>query len=424
FSPDGKLVARRVRTEDHVASIELHETKTWALVATIPIEGPFAFAPTSDKLFVAAVHREWQGPRVASGVETYSTKGKLLARWEDQEQLGSTHVECSPDGRLVVLTPGLRVFEAAGRQILLEGLGVDQRPFAFTKDGAALFTRGEHPRAIHRFSLATGLPSVLVRSDELNGPVAASPDGKSVACLLDTRKITIVDGTSGVTLGVLDDAGVNGGVIDMAFSPDGKLVAAVYHDARLRVFDLATWKLRFSAGCEATNVAWPDGGKTVVGFSEEAFSFFGAAKGELRKRVQRVKVRPKPAKAEFGFTEEPAITGTALSPDGKLAAFRFEATLELVSTETGRSVARLDTKSLSHQAGSVAFSPDSRRVVTAGAGYGATCVWDVAARRKVLEVNACNVVGSCREFDGACWSADGQRLASLGCDGLYVWDVR
>jgi WD40 repeat protein len=161
--------------------------------------------------------------------------------------------------------------------------------------------------------------------------------------------------------------GPHGQVYQVAYSSDGKLIAAPGHRKTVRVWDASTGKRVF----------------TLAGHSD-------------------------------------LISDVAFSPDSKqLASASWDKTVKLWDARTGRLVR---TIALSDQVGSVAFSPDGKQLVTGDGvpgGAGAVKVWEVATGKERFVTR-----GHPEAVLRVAYSPDGKRIASGGLDGVArVWDA-
>ena len=124
-----------------------------------------------------------------------------------------------------------------------------------------------------------------------------------------------------------------------------------------------------------------------------------------------------PSGKEAMFWDQPSkyILQLAFSPDGKqLATADADGSIKLWDVPTGKEMVKIG----GFGAGSIAYSPDGRRLASA---RGSTVkLWDVVSGQEVLTLKG---------HDGAvssiAFSPDGYRLASASLDGtIKLWDAR
>jgi RNA polymerase sigma-70 factor (ECF subfamily) len=183
--------------------------------------------------------------------------------------------------------------------------------------------------------------------------VAFSPDGKRVAAACDDGQVLIRDAETGKAIRALGRA-MNGPLTCVAFSPDGKVLAAGGRDLLVRMYDVATGKeLRVLPEHKGpvTAVAFsPDGRHLLTACGDCAVQMWDVATGkEIRQWVAATK----------------GVQSVAFSPDGKLIATGgTTGPVALWDATTGKELSRHE----GHKGAvnSVAFSPDGKMVVTAG----------------------------------------------------------
>ncbi|MFE2284437.1 WD40 repeat domain-containing serine/threonine protein kinase [Streptomyces sp. NPDC059443] len=142
---------------------------------------------------------------------------------------------------------------------------------AHSPDGKTLYSGG-FDKTLRRWDLRTGKPMSLVAS--YNGEydyvcsLAVSPDGETLAVGVGSRVelVAVSTGHSSATL-----TGHGGSLNDLAFSPDGKLVASVASEigAKIWLWDVATGRLLKTLTGESKDhfnaVMFSPDGKTVAG---------------------------------------------------------------------------------------------------------------------------------------------------------------
>ncbi|MDN3357773.1 NACHT domain-containing protein [Actinomadura sp. DC4] len=186
-------------------------------------------------------------------------------------------------------------------------------------------------------------------------------------------------------------------------------------EARFRLLDVAVRPGRGTLsgpGGPITQLAFsPDGSVIAAGSDDGLVSLWDVA--------SRRPLAPPIVAAKFGCAAGFAM---ALSPSGKVLATACFRTVEFWDVSTHRSLGPSLATTESVQA--MAFSPDGRALATSGY-EGTTQVWDVAARRQ-----SGDTIGRPARSDGTravnavAFSSDGKRLVTAGADDTArLWDT-
>ncbi len=218
-----------------------------------------------------------------------------------------------------------------------------------------------------------------------------------------------------------------GPVLHVAFSPDGRQVAAAYGDDRIRIWELASRSAirEIAVRRQATEdrIAAARGAGRIEGLVyssdgrllAEAFGL-GTTAGVLRLWDPATGERVKVLAEGLGN-----LRCVAFSPDGGLIATnmpdreRGGHMIALRDAATGEVVSQLRGERLAVSA--VAFRPDGRQLVSAGGAR--AYLWDLGASRLVRTLE-----GHRDAIQGVAFSPDGQTLATGGADDrIFLWKV-
>ena len=261
----------------------------------------------------------------------------------------------------------------------------------------------EAENALHR---AVSASRIVLDVPGVGGRLTVSPLGDVFVTegLEDTGMIDIRSLETGASVRSWrgDDIDIN----EVAFSPDGSMLAATGDDGSVSVWDPATgeelfvvdgegpaWQPRFSADGTRLSIVWTD---------VSTIEIVETATGSTVRELPTVGDRP-----------------VALSPDGtQVALGSWEQPLAVVKdVETGDVVVELDVQS-DDPIFNVAWSPNGRRIAT-GSFEGVLTILDAATgqRRGVG-------LGHTASITGLAWSPDESSVATGSTDGTArVWDT-
>ena len=334
------------------------------------------------------------------------------------------------DGKRLVAGVGhspLAVFDPAdGRKLAQvgEASANNNYGFALSPDGKHVFTTGYH---LAKFDLASG---AKVRQFEAVRPsaVAVSPNGKKVACFREHRPEAMVfdveTGKKLADLNLKDLPATTWGpyVRELAFSPDGQVVAAVVFEAKelkpnritlthagLRLWDAATGNPLGLAGPA-------DPPPAVFAFvpGTKLLAYFGKGRAihlwdtEANKEVRTIIA-----------AKDDGPTTLTVSADGKtVAGYRETGEVIVYAMKDGRELRRFQTGGTSVGPVVVALSPDGS-LVACGKLYGdaSVRVWEVDTGKERL------ADAGHRGPAEPSMSADGRTLVSRGSGQVFHWDL-
>ncbi|HLJ95203.1 MAG TPA: protein kinase [Gemmataceae bacterium] len=408
FSPDGKRLASGTKVWDAQSGQELlslkgHTGGSVSSVAYSPDGTRIATASYDDKtlkVWDAQTGQELLSIKGSNGYGVaFSPDGKRLAGasednavkvWDAQtgQELHSlkghewvSDVAFSPDGkRLVSGGDTVKVWDAQRdpRPRTLKGSdGYVTTSLAFSPDGKRLASgsvvgppwTASGPGEGKVWDAQTG--QVLVTLRGAFGSLAYNPDGKRLAGasedqMMNARSVKVWDAQTGQELLSLPFKGLGGGRVSVAFSPDGRRVAA-------------------SGGEKG-----PGGGPGGPG---------------------EVKVWDAQTGQELLTVKHTAyLARVAFSPDGKrLASAARDRTVRVWDAQTGQELLSFQGAS----GWSVAFSPDGKRLACGSR------VWDAETGRELLALK-----GHADWVPSVAFSPDGKRLATVSADKtVKVWDA-
>jgi WD40 repeat protein len=280
----------------------------------------------------------------------------------------------SADGRTVAISRydfGVEVWDlpAAKRLLGLPARDLATEAFALSADGKLLAREDHAARAVRVYDVATGKerPRLPDQPTQLGQALAFSPDGKILAAVDRPGHIRLWDLAGGKKL--RDIRGHDLHVRDLAFADRGKRLVAADGDG-VTVFDPATGKGLVDYGGHTyavSAVAWsPDGRRIASGaaYTDAVGRVWDAGTGQKAFELRG---------------HESGIEPTAYSPDGRtIATGCLDGTVKLWDADGGKELHTFAAKD--GMVYGMAFSPDGRWLVS-GTGR-ALRVWDVAGRKE------------------------------------------
>jgi RNA polymerase sigma factor (sigma-70 family) len=368
FAPDGK----RVAVGDQLGTIHLYD--------------------------VASGRERWERRLPGDGgwvlAVVFSPDGKTLA------SSSTDHV-----ARLWDVTTGKEVAVATGHADGVTGVSVapdDQRVVTASPD-----------RTLRCWDAATGAESWRVEGEggAFSSPTF-SPDGTVLAAAGPRHVIRLWDAATGKARRQLVGPGGGGGAISrIAFAPDGKTLASVGHrdDSTLRLWDVATGKElpRLTGKTDGfLNVAFSPDGRLLAASAFGVVVLFDRSTGRERCRLRQ----------NLGYAGS-----LAFSADSRLLAAGSGPGLIVWELASGRELLRV--KGLPRWLNSVAFSPDGRTLVSGGADN-TVRLWDVLTGKELHRFTGHLGQGHLGGVNAVAFAPDGKTVLSAGDDTTaLVWNV-
>ena len=310
YSPDGKTLAFACGD----GAMQLCQTRSKKLLHALPAHTAetvcVAFSPDTETLA--------SGYPVRAEVRLWNTdSGELLktATFCGDRRLGAHHLALSGDGKLAVNNHISDAGMSKFRALKLPGVF----PMTWSPDGRAV----AFGQAGTVWDAASGklIMELKVAHGNHGAPPTWSPDGEFLA-VIDHHRIQIRDPESWQVLKTFQGVaspGLSEMVSALAWSPDGKTLAAGRTDNKLLLLDMESQKLR--AIWEAhenppVSLAWRPDGKALVSGSSSEVCVWDV---RMHKRVSTIH-----------------DDGGAISADGRLVASRGQSSIRLRRTADGQ----------------------------------------------------------------------------------------
>jgi WD40 repeat protein/serine/threonine protein kinase len=330
----------------------------------------------------------------------------------------ATAVALSPDGRRLALhsvsrfrAPLIEVFDTAtgrltatcGESLLNRLLGLD-----FSPDGTFLAAARSEDKEVLVFDAVTGRRVTAFRGhDAMVRGVAYSPDGRRLAACGEDQTIRVWDTATGDMLCTL--RGHSGGVQCVAFSPDGRRLVSGGSDSTVRIWNA-------QGGNAALVLEGHTAAVTRVAFSGDGRTIASAASdGTARVWDALALDDPCVLRGHANY-----VYPVAYSPDGRtIASGSWDSTVRLWDA-AGGSPARI-LEGHAKPVGALKFTPLGERLVSWGE-EGVIRIWDTATGAQQGTVPH-HGMGYRDSVYSLVVTHDGRRVGAVTTGGIRFWDL-
>jgi WD40 repeat protein/tRNA A-37 threonylcarbamoyl transferase component Bud32 len=466
FTNDGSQLVAVMKGESEDVSISLRSAATLAAIGpTIEPEGfagafvgsffaspGFALTPDGRSMVIASIddHLVWWDIRsrrptrrtqigpgshalalspdgrtaavgIERGIQLVDTQSGAVRTSSDVLTGAPSWLLFSPDGRTVVSTSldgtvALWDVESATLGETLRGHSAAVQEPVFSPDGGTLYTVSHDGTAIAwdiRGDRGLGRSFTFThdRTFDPRGfdghPGRFSPDGSLMAIGLKERGIELRDVTD-LTRVAPPLVETGGQVWALAFTPDGRTLAAVTVDGQATLWDVASRSLRRGP--------FTVGPKFVLGVSVSADGSILAAPGPKGVKLWDVAT----GEALGTIADGVPIGGAVFGPAGSTLALVHErgGNVELwdVAQRTRMTTLQVDSEFTYY---AISFSPDGRALATGSLDDPIVRVWDVASRELIRELDQGGATALTLDFN-----SDGSILVVSGFEPTAsLWDI-
>ncbi len=362
----------------------------------------------------------------ALGKKVFLTQGVVMADVAQQPE-GRPLVMATPFAEvrglaarfLTAITPGATRVELEDGQLQMSPMNAGP-PVQMAAGSYAVAGAAGGPTAPRPLPMRLTEDKAAIRLGKAIQASAFSADGGLFASAVGDGVVKVWDAPSRQVRSVLALPSL--GVTVLAFSADGKMLAAACPDkpakqARIVVWDLDTGEQRagFTGLPDVSALAFsPDGRRVAVGGADGKH-----APDVLLWDLASNSSQPLPPQAIPQGNKWRGAASLAFSPDGGLLAVGGrDGVVRLIDLAGGKEMVLL--KGHTDAVACVAFSPDGGTLASGGKGKDRSVrLWDVTGRREEAALPSPSGAVFC-----VCFSPDGQTVAA-GCDGGVgrLWDA-
>jgi len=404
FSPNGKLFAAVGGSDSNKDDVlKIWDTATWREILDLKhvTGGGFvAFSP-DGKRFVGT-----------NGLYDTATGTRIWAASNSIRAL-------SPDGKLIFQYGNGLIDSASGQMIgVFRGNTVKVNSVAFSPDGK-LSANGSDDGTVKLWDTVTGRLLFIFKAEQRYvtvKSVAFSPDGKQIVFRDMGNKLKIWDVATGRPIHTF--TGHEEEVNSVAFSPDGKLIASgagqrshtTDRDNTVKIWDAASGRLIHTLTTEnsdaTVSVAFSPDGKLIAAGIWDKFSRTGAD-GTIRLWDTATGKELRTIKTDW------SMYSIAFNPNGKQIAAALPAETRVWDIETGQEIKRERGEGMGH---AVAYSPDGKQIAT-GDIHGNIRVWDASTGKAIHNFK----YGS--SIQSIAFNPDGKQIITGTGSSVFILDA-